>query len=285
MSILDGTSRRRQLGRALQALRRAAGLTSTQLAVRLGVAQSTISRLETGKAFLSPDLLDRWAAATGATTQQRVDLEGLAEAAATEVVSWRNRPERLAELQQETANLEASAGLNRGYHPVLVHTLLQVPGYARAIYQARAQLDGQDDREVAEAVAERIGKQELLYRPGHRFEFVLTEAGLHWRFVAREVLAAQLDRLGQVAGMPNVTLGIIPLELEVPVWGWQGFSAFLERAGGAEDLVLVETLTAAVPVRNAADVARYADAFARLLDAAVTGEDARALLARIAAEL
>jgi len=281
----DASARRRQLGQALRGLRDTADLTSIQLAGALKVAQSTVSRMETGRQLPSPDLLDRWATATGATTQQRVDLGELAEAVATEAVAWRGRPQQLAALQQETADLESGAGLNRGYHPLLVHGLLQVPGYAHAAYQARARLEGQSDAEVAAAVAKRIAKQTLLYSPGHRFEFLLTEAGLRWRFVPREVLAAQLDRLAQAARMPNVLVGVIPMELEVPVWAWQGFSAFLERDGDAEDLVLVETLTAGVTVRNPADVASYDQAFQQLLDVAAVDGDAVAVLERIIADL
>ena len=166
-----------------------------------------------------------------------------------------------------------------------MHALLQVPGYAQATYEARAQLEGQSDAEVAAAVAKRIAKQTLLYEQGHRFEFLMTEAGLRWRFVPHQVMAAQLDHLAQVARMPNVLVGIIPTEIEMPVWGWHGFSAFLERADDAEDLVLVETLTTPVPVRNPVEVTRYQEAFTRLRDAAVQGEAALALLERLAAEI
>jgi transcriptional regulator with XRE-family HTH domain len=285
MSVLDSPSRRAQLGQALRDLRAAAHLSQPQLAERLGVAQSTVSRMETGRQFPSPDLLDRWAAAIGATTQQRIDLDHLAEAAATEVYAWRGRPERLAELQRDTAGLEASAGLNRAYYPVLVPGLLQVPGYALAVYRARAAVYGQSDTEIAEGVTERMARQTLLYEPGRRFEFLLTEAGLRWRFVPREVLAAQVDRLAQATRMPGVLLGIIPMEVEAAAWGWQGFAAFLERADGADDLVLVETLTAALTVRNAADVARYGQAFKALLDLAAVGPDALAILDRLATDL
>jgi hypothetical protein len=85
--------------------------------------------------------------------------------------------------------------------------------------------------------------------------------------------------------MPNVLFGIIPMDAGSTAWGWQGFAAYLERDGGAEDLVLVETLTAAVTVRNAADVARYDQAFKALLDLAAVGPDALAILDRLAADL
>jgi transcriptional regulator with XRE-family HTH domain len=281
----DASARRRQLGQALRSLRNDALLTSVQLAGVLQVAQSTISRMETGRQLPSPELLDRWATATGATTQQRVDLDALAEAVATEAVAWRGRPRQLAALQRQTADLEESSGLVRGYHPLLVHGLLQVPAYAAAVYQARARLDSHSDAEVAAAVAARVAKQALLYAPGRRFEFVVAEAGLRWRFVPREVLAAQLDRLGVAARMRNVLVGVIPMEVEAPTWAWQGFAAFLERDGDAEDLVLVETLTAGVVVRNPADVASYDQAFGQLLDVAAVGADAVVLLERIADDL
>jgi hypothetical protein len=75
------------------------------------------------------------------------------------------------------------------------------------------------------------------------------------------------------------------MESGVPVWAWQGFAAFLDRDGDAGDLVLVETLTAGLVVRNPADVASYDQAFGQLLDVAAVGGDAVGLLERIAADL
>lgn len=278
-------SGRRRLGLALRELRHAADLTTTQLAERLGVAQSTISRRESGRQLLTPDQVDQWAAATGATAAQHATLDELAEAVTTEAVAWGHRPRRLAALQRETGDLEESAGRIRTYHPLMIHGLLQVPDYARAVFQARAQLEGQSEVEIAEAVAARISRQALLFRDDHRFEFVLTEAGLRWRFVPPAVMEAQLDRLRQVATRPNLTLGILPLEVEAPLWRWTPFTAFLERVDDGEDLVHVETLTAGLTVRKPADVARYLDAFGRLLAAAATGAAALALLERAAEEL
>jgi transcriptional regulator with XRE-family HTH domain len=282
---IDGTGAgRRRLGQALRELRHAADLTTTQLAERLGVAQSTISRWESGRQLLTPTQVDQWAAATGATAAQHTILDEVAEQVMTEAVAWGHRPRRLAALQRETGDLEESARLLRTYHPVMIHGLLQVPDYARTVFQARAELEGQSDTEVAEAVAARLSKQALLFKGGHRFEFLVTEAGLRWRFVPAEVMAAQLDRLRQVALRPNVVLGILPLEVETPLWRWTPFTAFLERADDAEDLVHVETLTAGLTVRKPEDVARYAEAFKRLLGAAVVGDDAQVLLDRIASE-
>jgi transcriptional regulator with XRE-family HTH domain len=279
MSTLSGKSaRRRELGAALRTSRRDAGLTGPQLAGRLGIAQSSISRMENGRQLPSPDQVDAWARATGLGTAAARRLDELAAAAATEAVSWRRRS--LATMQTDTAGVEASAGLQRGYHPLLVPSLLQVAGYARASYRARAALYGQGDREVDAAVEARMARQALLHEPGHRFEYLVTEAGLRWPFVDAETQRAQLDRLELALAMPNLTLGVLPLVETGPVWRWSGFTMYLDR-GEPEDLVVTEDLAAGLTIRDPADVHRYELAWKQLEALAVYGADAGRLLASL----
>jgi transcriptional regulator with XRE-family HTH domain len=282
MSIFGEVDRRQRLGKALRELRRDAGLTGVQLAGRLHIAQSSVSRIEAGRQVLTPEQIRQWANATGASADQLDQLDQLAEAAATEAVAWGKRS--LVSMQRDTADAEASSGLVRGYHPLMVHTLLQTPDYARAAYQTRARIFGQSEAEIAKAIAKRMDKQALLHIEGHRFEFLMAEAGLRWRFVDTDVMAAQLDRIAQVAKMPNVLVGILPMDRPAPAWRWAGFAAFLERTDG-DDLVLVEDLTSGTTVRDPADLDRYAEAWARLLELAVTGEAAAVLLERLATDL
>jgi len=148
------------------------------------------------------------------------------------------------------------------------------------VFQA-AHPSGRPD--IAEAVATRINRQAILYDETRRFEFVLTEAGLRWRLGPRELVLGQLDRLGVLASLPNVTLGIIPLAPEVAVWHTHGFALFEDR--DAESVVHVETLTSALNVREPADVAVYRGAFERLRTAAVVDAEALALLGRLGQEL
>ena len=179
----------------------------------------------------SPDEVDRWAAATGADAEQQVELVELAEAAATEAVVWRRRIRSgLAGLQQETGDIEATAGTIRAFHPVLMHGLLQAPGYARAVFEG-AWPEGLPD--LAKAVVARVNRQEILYQEGRHFTFLLSEAGLRWRFCPKDVLLAQLGHLVTVATLPAVTLGILPLDMPGPVWHSHGFTLFTDRADGA----------------------------------------------------
>lgn len=64
--------RRRKLAGELVELRRASGLSQTQLAARMGTSQSAIARLEAGDADLRLSTLERYAAALG--REVRVDL-------------------------------------------------------------------------------------------------------------------------------------------------------------------------------------------------------------------
>ncbi len=278
----EGSPQRQRLAEALRGLRRAAGLSGELLAEQAGISQSKVSRIELGLSVPSPSDVERWAKQTGASEQQRVTLLELTEAAATEAVAWRRRMRRgLVGLQEETAELEETAGTIRVFNPMLVPGLLQTPGYARAVYQA-AHPAGQPD--IAEAIAARMRRQAILYKEDKHFEFVLTEAGLRTRLGPPELLLEQLSRLTTVAAtLPNVALAIIPLAREIPVWHTHGFVIFDDR--DAEPVVNVETLTSALNVRDPEDVATYREAFARLRAVATSGAEVRALLERIAADL
>ncbi|MEV0424068.1 helix-turn-helix domain-containing protein [Streptosporangium canum] len=61
----DRRDRLRALGELLRRLRKDAGLTGKDLALRAGVAQPTISRIETGQLLPVPETVDRLVEALG----------------------------------------------------------------------------------------------------------------------------------------------------------------------------------------------------------------------------
>jgi transcriptional regulator with XRE-family HTH domain len=279
----EASPQRQRLGRALRDLRHSAGITGTQLAWQLGISQSTVSRFETGQQIPSLAEVETWARTLGADDAAHAGLVELVEAAATEAVVFRRTRVRrgLAGQQQDTAAVEASAGMLRSFNPLGVQGLLQTPAYAQAVYAAAH--PGRTD--LAAAVAARMARQQVLYAEDKRFHFVLGEPALRWWRGSAEVMLGQLDRLSQMLTLPNATVGILVLDREVPVWNHHGFTVFSDRVGGAEDLVHVETLQTGLNIRNTEDVARYLDAFERLASIAVTGDQARAVLARVAEDL
>jgi transcriptional regulator with XRE-family HTH domain len=271
---------RRQLGAALRALREATGLSGLAFSRQVGLAQSKVSRVELGQTVPSTADLDRWLEETAAPAERRAELHRLREVAATEALAWRrHRARGLPALQLDVAAVEASAQSLHYWHPTLVPGILQTPAYARAVYEA---MHGPDQPDIAETIARRMDRQALLYEPDRRFQFVIGEAALRWRPGPPSLMLGQLDRLGVVAALPNVDLRVLQFG-EVPVWRSHHFTLYDHRDGGP--LVHVEGLEFGVNLRDPEDVARYVEAFKQLAEAAVTGQDAVALLKRVAVEL
>src|ERR1051326_6756782 len=65
MALRRMSAERRRLVADLTAQRRAAGLSQTEVAARMGTSQSAVARLETGDADVRVSTLERYAAAIG----------------------------------------------------------------------------------------------------------------------------------------------------------------------------------------------------------------------------
>jgi transcriptional regulator with XRE-family HTH domain len=278
------SAQRKHLGEALRRLRRAAGLSGQQIAERVNLSQSQVSRIELGQQPASAAMAQRWAQATGASGDALAEVMELAEEAATQAVSWRKAMTRgLGRLQQDTRAVEAAAGTILNFQPLGIPGLLQVPEYARRLFAAGYPPPG--EHEVAAGVAARMDRQVILFEESKSFVFIMTGASLYWRPGPASMMRAQLDRVSTVSALGNVTVGIIPLGTEVTAWCDHGFDIFDDRGDAGGPVVHVETLTSALNVEDPEDVAAYLDVFGRLRAAAVTGEDARQFIAAAAAEL
>jgi hypothetical protein len=47
-------------------------------------------------------------------------------------------------------------------------------------------------------------------------QFVLGEVALRWRQLPPDLVARQATHLAQISSLPNVTVGIIPVDAELP---------------------------------------------------------------------
>jgi transcriptional regulator with XRE-family HTH domain len=273
---------RGRLAAELKRLRERAGLTQREVASRVGWSQSKVVFLETARRSAKPGDVAAWAQALGLRAEEAEELVQRAERAQAEVVNWRRAlregPAGLDGLQREWAALERLARTFREYQPLLVPGLLQTAEYAR-----RAFLAEEPDRDdIGVAVAARLERQTILYEPSHSFEFLLSEAALRWRVGPQPVHVAQLDRIQQVATLSNVHLGVIPMDVEAAIWRYHPFVMLEdlrdEEGADEDDLVLAETLSYNVFVRDEETVERYRQAFRRLQGVALTGEPAARIL-------
>jgi hypothetical protein len=118
-----------------------------------------------------------------------------------------------------------------------------------------------------------------LYDESKSFQFVITEGALRWRLCPATVHALALDRVASLAQLPNVDVRVVPWSALVPAPQTNQFVIFDDR------FVLVETMRQLITHREVQDIEWYQSAFETLRACAVDGDDAQALLARIAAEL
>ncbi|MGH4016539.1 MAG: helix-turn-helix domain-containing protein [Pseudonocardiaceae bacterium] len=271
----------RRLGLMLRGLRRDANLTGQQLAERVGLSQSTVSRIELGQAVPSVSDVEQWVAATGAPDEQHAELLALAEAVAVETIAWRRVVRRgLPELQQDVRELEATAGVIRNFQPTIVPGLLQTAEYARQLI-ASGYPEGRQD--IATAIAARMDRQAILYDEAKRLEFLIAEVALRWRLGPPAMMRAQLDRIANTMTLSHLTVGIIPQTAEMTAWHIHGFTILDDREDGP--VVRVETLTTGLSITDPSDVGRYQQAFHLLREAAVFDDHAQALLRTMIAEV
>jgi transcriptional regulator with XRE-family HTH domain len=261
---------REALGHRLRDLRKDAGLTGRQLALAAGWHNSKVSKIEYGRQTPTEDDIRLWCRQTDSVDQVD-DLIVAARDIEAMYVEWRRRLRTGTKARQEKSlSIEGETELIRWYEPVLVPGLLHTAEYATAIM--RRVVDFYDIPDDVEAgVSARMERQQILYRPGHRFHFVLAEQALRTFVGDREVMIGQLDRLLAVMSMASVRLGIISAQSPYTVPTNQ-FIVFDDR------LVHVEAISAEIAVTQPREIALYLRAFSALADAAVYGPAARALI-------
>jgi transcriptional regulator with XRE-family HTH domain len=260
-----------------------AGLNGYELAEQVGISQSKVSRIEAGSAVPTIREAGAWAQAAGASDEVLADLVWRTQAALTEVEGWRMALRHgLPQLQAEVGALEANARRISNFQPTLVPGLLQTAEYARRVFTLADVVGGQD---YAGAVAARMSRQETLFDEDRRFEFLVTEGALRWRPGPPKLMLAQLDRVGSVATLSNVSLGLIPQDAEATAVASHGFVIYADPEDDGEPFVRVEVIHGELTISDPDDVAIYSERFSRLGAAAVFDDDVRTLLAKIAGDL
>jgi transcriptional regulator with XRE-family HTH domain len=269
---------REALGGQLRELRRDARLTGRQLAAEYGWHPSKISKIEGGRQTPSDGDIEAWVRACG---HQELAGELIASLRTLEgqYVEFRRmfRAGQRA-TQQAIADTEGESESIRNFESVFVPGLLQTSGYAHyRLAESLEEIGAADD--VEEAVAARMQRQQVLYRSGKQFQFVITEAVLRYRLCPPDVLAGQLDRLVALSTLTTIQFGVIPFERQLPVAPLQGFHVYDDR------VVQIEHLTAELKLTQPSEVAAYVTFFDRLAGVACHGADARAVIMRALADL
>ncbi|MGW3952989.1 helix-turn-helix domain-containing protein [Streptomyces sp. NPDC004752] len=278
-SNVNPTVRRRRLGQELRRLRELKGMTAEEVAERLLVSQSKISRLENGRRSISQrDVRDL--CGVYEVEDQRI-VDSLMEMARdSRQQGWWHA---FGDIPYSVyIGLETDAESLRVYEPQLVTGLLQTRAYAEALVQGALPETSTED--IDKRVQVRMRRQERISAEHNplRLWVVLDEAALR-RLVGSElVMREQLEHLIEMSHLPHVTVQVLPFEVGAHP-GLNGQYAILEFADAADSsVVYLEGVTSDLYLEKAHDVQKYAVMYEHLRAQSLSVEQSRQFISDVA---
>ena len=267
---------RERLGGQLRELRQAAGLSGRDFAAAAGCQASKVSQVEKGVRPASVADIRLWCRVCGASPRRAEELLAEQAAVARLWISFRDLGRRTglnATQKLLSGDMWERVQLYRGYQTKVIPGLLQTESYMTAVMTGVRRERGTETDDVAEAVAERIGRQGYLLQPGRQFVFLLEEPVLRFRPYGTAVQRDQLAHLLTATRLPSVLLAVIPLDADRRACRPRESFDITDTS-----LVTIEMLTGFLSLTHPDEIAAYVTAFDQLLSIAVRGSAARALI-------
>ncbi|MFE6223495.1 MULTISPECIES: helix-turn-helix transcriptional regulator [unclassified Streptomyces] len=278
-SSVNPTVRRRRLGQELRKLREGKGMTAEQVAERLLVSQSKISRLENGRRSIS----------------QR-DVRDLCGVYEVEDEAMVNSLMQMAKDSRQQGwwhafgdipysvyiGLETDAQSLRVYEPQIIPGLLQTRAYATAVISGA--LPESTPADIEKRTSVRTRRQERINKEENplRLWAVIDEAALRRVVGNRRVMAEQLEHLVEQSHLPHVTVQVLPFDTGAHP-GISGQYSILEFPDASDSsVVYIEGVTSDLYLEKGPDVAKYSFMYEHLRAQALGVEQTRDFVADIA---
>jgi transcriptional regulator with XRE-family HTH domain len=278
------TVRRRRLGTELRKLRESNTYKLEEVAAQLGVAPSTLSRIETGKAptksaYLN-QMLEMYGVIDPAQRQVLVDMarEGHRKG------WWAAYDDVLPSGFDIYVGLEAETAAIRGYEISVVHGMLQTPDYARAVM--REMFPRHSVEQIERLVDLRMQRQQRFDEdPPLELWAILDEAVVRRPVGGSAVMREQLEHLLAMAARPELTLQVLPFSCGAHA-GHSGPFSILEFPNRTDsEVAYVESVAGILYLEKDREVRARTDAFDRLRAAALAPAASADLIAQVAREL
>ncbi|CAL9563364.1 DUF5753 domain-containing protein [Streptomyces sp. enrichment culture] len=206
----EPTARQLRLAVELRRLREAAGLAAGEAAALLGVGHTQISHIESGLTGVSEARLRRLAANYACRDQELID--ALVSMARDRTRGWWEEYRGLLPTSfLDLAELEHHATFRRDVEFLFIPGLLQTEAYARAAFASRVPALPREDLEAR--VQHRMRRKSVL-EGSTPYEAVIHEAALRIRLEDRALSRAQLSRVLELSEAGNITVRIIPFDLD-----------------------------------------------------------------------
>ena len=250
------------LGSQLRLLREVKGITREEAGYAIRASGSKISRMELGRvSFKERDVTDLLKL-YGVDEDETATLVALA-IQANSPGWWHKYGDVLPDWFQVYVGLEEAASLIRLYEVQFVPGLLQTADYARAV--VRLGQPGAAPEEIERRISLRMGRQELLTKPGGpRLWAIVDEAALRRPIGGKEVMRAQLEQLILATEEPQVTLQVMPFRSGGHAAEAGAFTIMRFPEADLPDVVYLEQLTSALYLDKREDVERYSEVMERL---------------------
>jgi hypothetical protein len=232
----------------------------------LGISRAKLFKIEAGKHPVKPQDVAVLCRHYGAATEETEALTALA--LATHGDSWWHvyGDDAVPEWFSLYLDVEPAAATIRTYEAELIPGLLQIPEYARHVYQARNPEDGEG--EIGRRVAVRMERQAILTRTDPappRLHAVLNEAAILREVGGPDVMLEQLDRLRTAASRSNITIEVLPFKAGAHAAMETAF-VILDFPDPDDDpsVVYIDTPSSAAYTQKPAELERYETIFAHV---------------------
>ncbi|MFF5928650.1 helix-turn-helix domain-containing protein [Streptomyces hydrogenans] len=278
-SSVNPTVRRRRLGQELRKLREGKGMTAEQVAERLLVSQSKISRLENGRRSISQrDVRDLCGV-------YEVDDEAMVNSLMQMAKDSRQQGwwHAFGDIPYSVyIGLETDAQSLRVYEPQIIPGLLQTRAYATAVISGA--LPESTPADIEKRATVRTRRQDRIRddeRP-LRLWAVIDEAALHRVVGNRQVMVEQLEHLVEQSHLPHVTVQVLPFDTGAHP-GINGQYSILEFPDASDSsVVYIEGVTSDLYLEKGPDVSKYSYMYEHLRAQALGVEQTRDFVEGIA---
>ncbi|MEO3769600.1 helix-turn-helix transcriptional regulator [Micromonospora sp. B9E7] len=286
---------RRQIGRKLEGLRKAAGLTMEQAAEHLDRARATMHRIENGAEHVRFRQAD---------VRQMLDLYGasaedsellLAMTAATrENKNWWHDyiGSGLPRWFQLYIGLEDSAATIRQYQAELVPGLFQTRAYAEQVFKLpTSAIDASDKEEQQRAIQLRVERQTLLTRfSAPKLSVIINEGVLRRPVGSATLMAEQLHQILKAMELPNVIVRVLTFSAGLHAGMTAGAFSVLEFPRDNRDkeveppVAYLEAATGAIYLDKPHEIAVYNTIWADMTVRALNESRSKSLIHEVAEE-
>lgn len=249
----------------LRDMRLEAGLSGVTLAARCGWDKTKVSKIEHGVQSPTSAEVRAWAITCGADDQIPALVAAHREVEQMWLEHRRDHRRGMKHIQIRSMPLYERTKLLRVYEALHIPGYLQTFRYAVAQFEIHAHHYGVPIEDAEEAARNRLVRQRLLGTGTNAFVFILEASALYNNIGGAEVMDEQHDRLLEVAAMPYVSIGVIPLGQQRTLFPGEGFYLF------DEELVRQEFWSGNLRSSRPEDVAHFLRTFAALKDQAVFG--------------